>query len=195
MLQAAPHAVTVGTTAELQRVRDMDVDVDSLYAATLDYIRQLAGRELTQHQSAHIHQLLTVARDLESMGDLIETNLVTQGLHRLEYGLEITEGTLAVLQPLCNLVTQSLDDVLKALAEDDSKVIQLTIQRKPEIDKLARHATEHLGQRLLADEPNRIHAFSVEADIVSQWKRLYYYTKRIAKALSVQETGQDTERA
>ena len=39
------------------------------------------------------------------------------------------------------------------------------------------------AQRLVADAPNRIAAYSVEMDIIEKLKRVYYFAKRMAKTV------------
>ena len=47
-----------------------------------------------------------------------------------------------------------------------------------------REAEEHLGRRLVAEDPNRLAAFRVETDIIENLKRIYYFAKRIAKTVA-----------
>ena len=41
----------------------------------------------------------------------------------------------------------------------------------------------HLAERLVADEPNRIPTYSIEVDILEKLKRIYYFSKRMAKTV------------
>ena len=41
---------------------------------------------------------------------------------------------------------------------------------------------EHVGRRLIAEEPNRLPAYTVEMDILQNLKRIYYFAKRMARA-------------
>ena len=53
---------------------------------------------------------------------------------------------------------------------------------KQEINKLADSAAIHQAQRLVAEEPNRLPAYTVEMGILENLKRIYYFTKRMARA-------------
>jgi len=193
MIEAAPAAVIEGSRADLDRMREMDNDVDTLFAAVLTYVRHLSGKGLSTGESKRLQDLLTIANNLESTGDLVETNLVAQGINRIEYGLEFSPGTREMIRPLFEAVHQAVKDVLQALADDDSDLARQVVLQKPEIERLANAAAEHLSQRLMADEPNRIRAFQVETDIISQIKRVHYYARRIARVI-VRENGELKER-
>jgi phosphate:Na+ symporter len=192
MLDEAPHAVVEGSQGELERVTDMDDDVDYLYAAIVDYIRSLASRHLSDSESNRLKDWLVIADKLETIGDLIETNLLAQGLHRIEYHLKFSEQTVEVLSPLFNEVSRSLRDTLEAVANEDRGLARQVVKRKDEIHEIADNASRHLARRLLSDEPNRVEVFRVESDIISQFNRLYYQTRRIAKLVARDET--DTKR-
>jgi len=57
------------------------------------------------------------------------------------------------------------------------------IRMKDEIQKLADSAAEHQAGRLVAEEPNRIAAYTTEIDIIEKQKRIYYFSKRMAKSV------------
>jgi phosphate:Na+ symporter len=48
---------------------------------------------------------------------------------------------------------------------------------------LVNDAFEHQADRLVAPEPNRLALYTVEIDMVENLKRIYYFTKRMAKTV------------
>ena len=55
---------------------------------------------------------------------------------------------------------------------------------KLEINQLAMAAENHLANRLVAEEPNRLATFRIESEIIEYLKRVYYFAKRIAKVVA-----------
>jgi len=53
-----------------------------------------------------------------------------------------------------------------------------------EINQLALAAENHLANRLVAEEPNRLATFRIESEIIEYLKRVYYFAKRIAKVVA-----------
>ena len=41
----------------------------------------------------------------------------------------------------------------------------------------------HEARRLVAEEPNRLAAYTLEMDILEKLKRIYYFSKRMSKAI------------
>jgi len=54
---------------------------------------------------------------------------------------------------------------------------------KPFMQSLAKAAAIHEAGRLVADEANRLSAYSLETDMIEDLRRIYYYTKRIGRAV------------
>ena len=65
------------------------------------------------------------------------------------------------------------------------------IAMKEEITDLADSAAAHQAQRLVAEEPNRIPAYTIEIDIIEKQKRIYYFAKRMAKSVLVSEDNEE----
>lgn len=108
-LRIAFRMVAHGTEDELRAVARMDDDLDLLYRAVLNYLGQLAERDLTTKQSESLHDLMAVANYLENAGDTIENNVVRIGLHRPETAHTYPGAGLACMQPLLDRVTLSLE--------------------------------------------------------------------------------------
>jgi phosphate:Na+ symporter len=54
---------------------------------------------------------------------------------------------------------------------------------KKNIQHIVDSTAMHLAERLVVDEPNRIPTYSVEVDILEKLKRIYYFSKRMAKTV------------
>ena len=187
MLEAVLVAWNTGSRQQLQRVAEMDEDVDRLHRAILEYVRALSRDELANADAQRLEQLFSIANYLESTGDLIGTDLVTQGLHRLDRG-QATGATGDVGRPLWDAVAESLRDVLRALADNDHERANAIAKRKKEIHALADTAVESLG--LLARTGQiELEAFRVDADVIGQVKRLYYNVRKIAKIIATGPAG------
>ena len=80
---------------------------------------------------------------------------------------------------------------IAAVTEEDHEAAQKVISMKTEINDLMESAAVHQAKRLVAEEPNRLAAYTVEMDIIEKLKRIYYHAKRMAKtALPEEETGE-----
>jgi phosphate:Na+ symporter len=124
---------------------------------------------------------------MESIGDMIETNLVDAGRNRLKANLQFSQATEEVLGALNREVVSAAERAIGAIASDDPQQAREVANAKKEINRLAAAAEYHLSRRLAADEPNRLAAFRLESEIMEYLKRMYYFAKRIAKLVSEDE--------
>ncbi len=181
MVKEVPGAMISGGREELERLRAMDEKVDSLHGGIVTYLGALSMQDLTPAQSRDLTDYLAVANYLESIGDMVETNLFEAGIERLGSHLEISDPTRHVLRTLHEKVQWAVERSLVALVHNDKAVANEVIDAKEEINELVDQAEQHLVHRLTADAPDRLEAFRVESEIIEHLKRVYYYAKRIAK--------------
>ena len=181
MLVKGPGAVISGGREELEKLVSMDHDVDRLQVAILEYARELGQDEVSVAESKRIEDLIYVANHVETLGDLIKTNLVTQGLHRLDQKLQFSPQTQEIVRPLGECISKAAADALRAFDTDDVDLARTVVAMKPQVKRLAQEAVDHLGTRLLANEPNRVELFRIETEIISHMKRIYDNARRIAQ--------------
>ena len=135
---------------------------------------------------SHTHTLLALlaaANDLENIGDLIETNLVELGRARIDQGVSVSEPTREVLVNFHRTVSRALGTALQAVAQNNAIAARAVTAMKPEISAIADSAAAHEARRLVAEEPKRIPAYTLEINIIEKLQRIYYFTKRMAKTV------------
>ena len=188
MVRGAIDPVLSGSAQDLEGLRKLDDEVDTLHGALVTYMGRLSTENLTEAQSHRLSRYLGAANYFENMGDLIETNLVAAGQTRLSSNLEISQSTREILRGLHDRVQWAVERATEALASDDRELAQEVIDAKLEIDRLAEGAAAHLAARLSATAPHRLAAYRIETELVETLRRLYDFAKRISR-LVVQETA------
>ena len=146
---------------------------------------------------SHLVNLMAAANDLENIGDVVETDLVHLGNQRISEGVSISPSTRQVLTEVHKAVTAATDLAIRAVAENNPDAAREVIGMKEAIGELAQSAAMHQIKRLVAEEPNRLAAYTIEMDIIEKLKRTYYFAKRMAKTLDVdvEEHAEEAEAA
>ena len=184
MLHDVLPAISSGNREALTQIANQDDQVDILHAATIEYLGKISKLELTSAQTNDFIRLMAAVNDLENVGDIIETNLVALGHKLKDDGITISEPTRRVLKELHETVAKALDGAVQAVSQDNERAAQAVISMKDEINRLTDSAALHEAARLVAEEPNRIPAYTIEMDIIEKLKRVYYFAKRIAKTVT-----------
>ncbi len=183
MLDRIMPAILQGNRASLVAVRALDDQVDILYEQIIDYMGRISKRSLTDQQTEEFLKLMEAISDLENIGDTIETNLVDLGFDRLKAGLSISAPTREVLLSLHQVVTRAFMAAVQAVSQSNVEAARSVTAMKEEISKMADSAAAHQARRLVAAEPKRIPAYTIEIDIIEKQKRIYYFAKRMAKSV------------
>jgi len=183
MLERILPAIVTGNRSALREVAKIDDEVDILHGHTVTYLGRISQKSLTDAQTQELLHLMGAVNDLENLGDIIETDLVLLGNKRIEEGISISNSTQAVLENLHETITLTVELACKAVADNDQKAAQEVISKKGDITRFMESAAMHEARRLVAEEPNRLAAYTLEIDILEKLKRIYYFSKRMAKAI------------
>ncbi|UCG74021.1 MAG: Na/Pi cotransporter family protein [Chromatiales bacterium] len=184
MVRDAGPAVLAGTYADLDRLRNRDTNVDLLHAAILKYLGRVSREELTPQEADTLNDLLSAATLYESIGDVVETDLVHVGTERLTHGVRVSRETQEELNNLATHVIWTLETATEAIDRDDRHLAMKVIETKADVNQLADRVSERLVKRLVAEEPHRTSTYRVESQVIEHFKRIYYFSKRIAKIVA-----------
>ncbi len=187
MLDKILPAILGGNMQTLVAIRALDDQVDSLYEQIVEYMGKLSKNSLTDVQTAAFMKLMEAVSDLENIGDTVETNLVTLGIDRINTGVSISKPTREVITGFHDVVVKAVRSAVQAVSQNNEEVARVVIGMKDEITTLANSAAIHQAQRLVANEPKRIPAYTIEMDIIEKQKRIYYFAKRMAKSVTSEE--------
>lgn len=181
MMGLTKETLLTGSREQLMSIARRDDKVDILYGHTIAFLGDVSLQELTKKQGPELMQLMEIANDMEHIGDLMETDLVSLGILRLERDIMVSEATSAVILNLHDLVGKTLSMAIDAVVLEDEALAGKVISMKKAINGAVDAALAHQAQRLVVDEPNRLEAYTLEMEAVEKLKRIYYYAKRIAK--------------
>jgi phosphate:Na+ symporter len=175
--------VTLGGDREdLKGFSVRDDEVDQLHGEIVTYLGRVSQEALTAPQTEELLQLMEATNDLENIGDIIETNLVSLGRSRLDDGVHVSAATAAVLEEFHISVSRALDMALVAVSQKNEAAAAEVVGMKGEINRQADSAAIHEARRLVAHEPGRLAAYTFEVDVLESLKRVFYFTKRMARA-------------
>jgi phosphate:Na+ symporter len=172
-----------GEQEELVEIKALDEGVDLLHGRIVTYLGRLSQENLTEEVSQELLSLMEAANDLEAVGDIIETNLVVQGLGRVEEAVEVSPATRQLLTDFHTLILRGFDLSLQAVSQKSREAAEAVVKLKGEVNEMAERASLHEARRLVADEPRRLETYALEVDVLKNLKRIYYFSKRMARGV------------
>ena len=189
MYERLPEAISATDDTPMQAIDALNAQVQSLYDSVVAYLSELSQDDMAAGDSRRLRNLLSIANHAEDLAEIIEQDLLSISRTRLDRKLRPSEGTLEKINALHRAVGECLTQLVEALRLGDAQAARAIVERKDAIYGEVDRLTEHLAQRLGADEPNRSEKFRSESEIKEHLKRCYYVTRRMAKKLADMPTG------
>ena len=184
MLADIMPAIYARDRTALTTVENMDEQVDVLHHKVIEYLGKISRGSLTDEQTQEFMKLMEAVNNLENIGDLVETDLVGLGNKLIDEGVSISEETQQVLLDIHGTVARSVDAAIQAVSQSNQVAAQAVTTMKDDLNRLVDSAAIHEARRLVAEEPKRIPAYTIEVDIIEKLKRVYYFSKRMAKTVT-----------
>lgn len=181
MVSASIPMVFHGSKEDLLALARSDDEIDVLHKDIVTYLSQLSRENLSTAHSKLLYDYITASNNIENIGDMVESNIVTAGLDRLQTNLKISEATQQALGALHSKVCWAVQLALQALDASSPSMALSVIDAKEDINRLAHQAEIHLANRLAQNSEDRLPLYNIESEIIEYLKRVYYFAKRIAK--------------
>ena len=181
MLAEILPAILTGNRDDLVAIQRADDEVDELHGYIIRYLGHIGQNPMSETSAEELVNLMEATNNLEAIGDLIETNLVSLGFARIEESLVVSAPTRKVLREYLATVQEALDFAMVALTQKNESAAQQVEAMKKEVKSLERAASLHEAERLMVDAPNRVALYRFEVDVLANLKRIFYFSRRIAR--------------
>jgi len=182
MMEALRDALEKKNKEQLDEVARRDDEVDILEAAIMAYLGQIRQRMLTEDEGATQQALVAAMMNIESVADVIETDMVGVVKAYLEGEYEAsTQETHEMVRGLFETVRRSVELVVKAVGQSDQRAAQEVLLLKDEIRDFADRLFERHAERLHSDDPKYLQRVRLMMTFIEQLRHMYTLTKRIAK--------------
>ncbi len=146
----------------------------------LEYARRIGRNELTEQESGHQAAFLGVARDMESIANVIARELVPVGQAFLEHGIKASDTTGEMLDQAYQTVCRAVDAALRAVVEEDQRAAQDVLVHRDEFWRLSEQVMRRQAARLALDDPNRLLKHRLQTDILDKLRRVYMLAEHLA---------------
>lgn len=179
MYESLYQGMVQGSTVKLADVRRKDDQVDVLEGEILRYLAEIRKQELTSSEGHQIALIMKAADLFESVGDVLETDLVEIGSRAIEKKVQLNDEMRLLVQKLGGKLALALMLTTRAIRDLDEKAALDVIHMKKDIDYLINEAFELQSKNLAAGQPD-IEMTRMELTLFENFKRMHSYLKRIA---------------
>ncbi len=173
---------------KLEQIQRQDDQLDVLEGEILRYLARVRKQELSDEEDRDVALSMKGTDLFESIGDVIETDLVDLGYRVFDENIESSDTMRHLMRQLGDKLEQALDSTIRAVRELDQRAAQDVLTMKADIDHLLDQALE-LQSRSLTEPESGIETIRIEMTLLENLKRIHTYLKRIARALLPEEVG------
>jgi phosphate:Na+ symporter len=174
---------------KLDQVTLMDDKVDILNEAILEYLSELRQQPLTDRQSSEFQALMSATINLDSLADVIETDLVTLGKDYLNSDMRLSDTTRKLLRELAAKVMLAVAEVVRAISQNDETAAAEVIALRDEIRRLSDATLQRQSERIAVKEPHHLALIQLEMELLEHLRRIYTLAKRVARDFVPEEVA------
>ena len=169
---------------DIKRFTDIarrDDEVDILEVEILHYLGKIRQGSLTEEESLEFQGLMTATDNMESLADVIETDLVALGHKWVDLKSSPGEETRKMLIDFHTTIIKSVELTVQAIRDNDQRAAESVLMMKGEIREHSERLLARKAKRLTVDDPDYLELVRIEMAFVDQMRRIYTLTKRIVK--------------
>ncbi len=164
----------------LEEIERRENAVDSLNNQIKLYVTRLSGGILSIDQSQEELAILAMTNDLETIGDIIDKNLMELAKKKIYKGLRFSEQGAKEIAELHGMVLKNFQRVISAFATHNAELGRQVIEAKTAIGIKERELKQAHIARLYAGLPESIETSTIHLDILTNLKRIDHHVVSIA---------------
>jgi phosphate:Na+ symporter len=155
--------------------------IDFLQKEIKDYLLAVARNELTEEQSSEVFGMISIVKDMESLGDLIHRNMIPlipkKHALKTDFSKSGKEELLIYHEKVCHqlmLLTEAFAEI------DHDKAREIMAGERKYLDLELQYRVRHLN-RLRHETPESLRTHEVHLELMDLMKQIIVYSSNIAK--------------
>lgn len=165
----------------IARVKSIDSKIDILHGQIIPFLAKLSQQEMDVRQSELCMNYMYIQNELESIGDVIDKNIMTLVEKKIRRDLKFSEEGFHEIQHLIYKIQRNFDFLKKALEHDDIKHVNMVLELHKNKEEET-YKQLHI-QRLFDGKAESIGTSSIHLDLISYFARINKHIAYIASRL------------
>lgn len=179
--------------AVIEAIKAKDNLIDQLDRHIRLYITRLSSSHLTESQSRRALSVLEVARNIESIGDIIDRNIMPLALKRISKSIVFSEEGMREIELFHRKVLENFDMAISAFAANDRDLADQVLRTKEEVSALERELTQAHLERLRKGLRESIETSHIHLDLIGNLARINSLITHIIHPIAEEKRGRGRE--
>ncbi|KQT57499.1 MULTISPECIES: Na/Pi cotransporter family protein [unclassified Aureimonas] len=172
MLRRSQEAFRHDDPEKIAATSRLDDVLDRLFQSIQLYLGAIGQEELEPAEQRKLSDTLTLAINLEHMGDIIDRNLMDVAARRIRHGLRLSEEAGRQIEDMHTRLIDHLQLAVAAFMFGDRQAAQRLVLEKEAFREIERATQERHFARMRQGTGAEIDASSLQLDIVRDLKRI-----------------------
>ncbi len=164
----------------MQRLSDLDNDVDTLYEAIKLYLTEASRAGTTEEESKRIVDAITFTTNLEHVGDIIDKNLLELAQKKARNRLSFSDEGWQELEAMHARVVDNMQLAIGVFMSGDVDPARQLLAQKEKLREIERAGSEHHFERLRSGRVQSIETSALHLDIMRDLKRINSHLTSVA---------------
>ena len=167
--------------------------IDFLDEKVGDYLIQVARQELSDKQAAEVYGMISIANDMESIGDIIHRNMLPLLVKKQKLNADFSEEGKEELMIYHVKVCKQISRLKEAFTERNMETAQRIMAKEAKyLDLETKYRLRHL-ERLHQARQESLQTHETHVELMDMLKQINVYTGNIAKTFLTQSEGKPNE--
>jgi phosphate:Na+ symporter len=153
-------------------IKNQDNLVDLLDRHIRLYISRLSSANLTESQSRRAMTVLEASRNLESIGDIIDRNIMPLALKRISKGITFSKEGLEEITTFHQKIINNFDVAMSSFAGNDRDLAACVLRNKEELSVIEHELVQAHLDRLRKGLRESIETSHVHLDLIGNLARV-----------------------
>ena len=164
----------------MQRLSELDNDVDTLYEAIKLYLTEASRAGTTEEESKRIVDAITFTTNLEHVGDIIDKNLLELAQKKARNRLSFSDEGWKELEAMHARVVDNMQLAIGVFMSGDLDPARQLLAEKEKLREVERAGSEQHFERLRSGRVQSIETSALHLDIMRDLKRINSHLTSVA---------------
>jgi phosphate:Na+ symporter len=174
-------------------IKNKDNLIDLLDRHIRLYITRLSASHLSESQTRRSMVVLEISRDLESIGDIIDRNIMPLAMKRINKGLTFSEEGMLEIISFHKKIIENFDTAISAFASNDRDLADRVLRSKEEIGTMERELVQAHLDRLRKGFQESIDTSHIHLDLLGNLARINSLITHIIYPIAEEKRGRGRE--
>jgi phosphate:Na+ symporter len=155
--------------------------IDFLDEKVGEYLVKIVRQGISEDEATEVYGMISIANDIESIGDLIHRNMVPLIAKKKELDIDFSDEGKEELMIYHQKVCRQIDYLREAFAERDlEKARNIMSKERKYLDLEAQYRVKHL-ERIRHDRQESVQTHEVHMELMDLMKQIIVYSSNIAQ--------------